>query len=83
METTIITLTTSYQQIATAGAWSVIQVLDSKGAEIYIGDTPGTKRGFTLDKLDGMTPTSWVDADIHAKLRSSDADKVVKVAIAS
>jgi hypothetical protein len=82
METTIVTLTDSFQLVGTAGAWKVIQVLNQNGADIYIGDTP-TGNGFTLDKLDGMTPTGWVDANIYAKRRTGDSDKVIKVATAA
>ena len=82
METTIVTLTDSFQLVGPAGAWKVIQVLNQNGADIYIGDTP-TGNGFTLDKLDGMTPAGWVDANIYAKRRSLDSDKVIKVAIAN
>ena len=82
METTYATLTDSFVQIATAGAWSVIQVINQQGADIYIGDTP-TGQGFTLDKLDGMTPTAWVDANIWAKRRSGDGDRTVVIAIAA
>ena len=37
METTIVTLTDSFQLVGTAGAWKVIQVLNQNGADIYIG----------------------------------------------
>ena len=82
METTYITLTDSYQTIALAGAWSVIQVLNRSGADVYIGDTP-TGQGFTWDKLDGMTPASLVDAKISMKRRGTDGNKVVVVAVAA
>ena len=69
-ETSIITLTTTYQEIAVSGAWSAIQVVGSGAAEIYLGDTPGTNQGFVLKNLDGMTPTSWADAKVNARIKN-------------
>jgi len=60
--------TSSYVQVALAGAWTSFQITGTGVAEVYFGDTAGTKQGFMFTALDGANVATFGDAKISVRI---------------
>lgn len=70
-----VTITESYTLVASAGAWTSIQVTGIQQVDVFIqasgGAAPTTELGFILRVLDAMTPDTFGDGDIYIKTRQA------------